>query len=144
MGFVDAVKNFVGFETEEFEDEAEEQDIVEERENSALPFSKKSKVVPLHQNVQTKIVILKPRSFEESKNVADEIKLRKPVVFDVGALEPEEARRVVDFVAGAVYGVDGNIQRVSGGIFVAAPSHIDIMGEFKGSFSKGNIDWGMF
>jgi cell division inhibitor SepF len=143
MGFVDAVKNFVGFETEEYDDEYEdEMEVVEEKTSS--PFSKKNKVVPMSQNAQSKIVILKPRGFDDCKGISDELKLRKPVVFDVGALEPEEARRVVDFVAGTVFGIDGNIQRVSGGIFVAAPAHFDILGEVQEQYNKGRFDWNMF
>lgn len=127
------------------ENEYDEYEAEYEPKSSVNPFQKKSKVVQMNNAAPNKIVILKPKSFEESRNIADEIKRRMPVVFDVGGLQPEEARRVVDFVAGAVYGVDGTVQRVSGGIFVAAPSHFDIMGEIKEKMSKGDIeDWTMF
>lgn len=146
MGIVETVKDWFvkDEEYEEYEDERVA-DTEEEEKSTASYFSKKSKVVPLNAKAtQSKIVILKPQSFDESKNIADEIKQRMPVIFDVGALEPEDARRVVDFVAGAVYGVDGKVQRVSGGIFVATPNHMEIWGKDKENSSKGEVDWNMF
>ena len=140
MGFVDAVKEFIGFgDLEDEEEEMEYEEPVEE-----LHQSKKSKVVPIHQGQgQSRIVILKPKCFSNSTAVADELKKRRPVVIDVGALDPDEARRVVDFVAGAVYGLSGNIRRVSGGIFVAAPSNIDITGDNLQAQTRNSFDWNM-
>lgn len=151
MSVVESIKGFFVKEEDEYSnyegyaEDLEQEDMEEEEKGFASVFSKKSKVVPMNaKSPQSKIVILKPQCFEDSKNIADEIKQRMPVIFDVGALEPEDARRVVDFVAGAVYGIDGNVQRVSGGIFVAVPNHIGIWGKGKENASKGDVDWNMF
>ena len=61
-----------------------------------------------------------------------------------GGLDPEEARRVIDFIAGTVYGVNGDIQKISGGIFIATPSSYDITGEFLKDKSGAGFDWSMF
>ena len=145
MGFVDAVKDFVGFGDIDYEDEIEmieDEEVVEER---APLFSRKNKVVALDraQN-QPSIVVLKPRCFNNTTEVADQIKQRRPVILDVGNLDPEEARRVVDFIAGTVYGLNGDIQKVSGGIFVATPSSYGISGEFLKDKSGAGFDWSMF
>ena len=147
MGFVDAVKDFVGFGDIDYEDEEiemieEEEEIMEER----TPFfARKNKVVALDraQN-QPSIVVLKPRCFNNTTEIADQIKQRRPVILDVGNLDPEEARRVVDFIAGTVYGLNGDIQKVSGGIFVATPSSYDITGEFLKDKQGAGFDWSMF
>jgi len=52
-------------------------------------------------------------------------------------LEKDVSRRVVDFLSGAVYGVDGNIQKVANGIFLIAPYNVGIMGDFKDELKKG-------
>ena len=145
MGFVDAVKDFVGFGDIDYEDEIEmieDEEVVEER---TPLFSRKNKVVALDraQN-QPSIVVLKPRCFNNTTEVADQIKQRRPVILDVGNLDPEEARRVVDFIAGTVYGLNGDIQKVSGGIFVATPSSYGISGEFLKDKSGAGFDWSMF
>ena len=145
MGFVDAVKDFVGFGDIDYEEEAimeEAEEVVEER----TPFfARKNKVVALEraQN-QPSIVVLKPRCFNNTTEIADQIKQRRPVIIDVGNLDPEEARRVVDFVAGTVYGLNGDIQKVSGGIFVATPAAYEISGEFLKDKSGAGFDWSMF
>lgn len=146
MGFVDAVKDFVGFGDIDYEEEAEMEEVVEEVVEERAPlFSRRNKVVALDRAAaQPSIVVLKPRCFNNTTEVADQIKQRRPVILDVGNLDPEEARRVVDFIAGTVYGLNGDIQKVSGGIFVATPASYEISGEFLKDKSGAGFDWSMF
>ena len=147
MGFVDAVKDFVGFgDIDEYEEEFEmEEEEVEDRYEERPTLFKRNKVVPLDRQAnQPRIVVLKPKCFNNSTEVADQIKQRRPVIIDVGSLDPEEARRVIDFIAGTVYGLNGDIQKVSGGIFIATPSSYDISGEFLKDKSGAGFDWSMF
>lgn len=134
MGFVESVKDmfgFGGYEDEYYEDEYDYEEEEYEDEPRASVFSKRnSKVLSINQSsAQAKIVVLKPKCFNNSTAVADELRRRRPVIVDVGALDPDEARRVVDFISGTVYGMDGNMQKITSGIFVATPNHVDIMGE---------------
>lgn len=128
---VDKIKNFIGF-GDEYEDYDEEV-IEEETRERALPKTspvKNKKVVPFkNPSSQSKIVVVKPKCYNDSTQVSDELKARRPVIINVGALDTDEARRVVDFIAGTVYGLDGSMQKVAGGIFLATPSQYDIMGE---------------
>lgn len=147
MGFVDAVKDFVGFGDVDYEEdiEMEEEEPEDRYEERASLFSRRNKVVALDRAAQQpSIVVLKPKCFRNATEVADEIKNRHPVVFDVGGLDPEEATRVVDFITGTVYGLGGDIQKVSGGIFIATPSSYDISGEFLKDKSGAGFDWSMF
>lgn len=147
MGFVDAVKDFVGFGDVDYDEEYEYEDeeVVEEFEEKPSFFSRKNKVIPLDkQSNAPRIMIIKPKCFNNSTEAADQLKQRRPVILDVGGLDPEEARRVVDFIAGTVYGLGGDIQKVSGGIFVATPSSFDIAGDFLKDKSGIGLDWSMF
>ena len=150
MGFVESVKDMFGFggyddEYEEdydyeYDDEEEYEDV---SRSSMFSSRKNNKVVPINpQSSQAKIVVLKPKCFNNSTAVADELRKRRPVIVDVGALDPDEARRVVDFISGTVYGIDGKMQKITSGIFVATPSHVDIMGEVVKD-SEG-FEWSMF
>jgi cell division inhibitor SepF len=47
------------------------------------------------------------------------------------SLNKENAQRVIDFLSGAVYALDGNIQKISSGIFIVVPLNVDIMGDLK-------------
>ena len=134
MGLIDSVKNFIGIETDEDYDDdyyEEDEDIEEEPERKSQYFKRpSSKVVPIGSNSgNAKIRIIKPVTFDDSTKVADEVKARRLVIFDVGNMDEDEARRVVDFISGTVYGMDGNMQKITSGIFVATPNHVDIMGE---------------
>ena len=148
MGLIDSVKNFIGIETDEDYDDdyyEEDEDIEEEPERKSQYFKRpSSKVVPIGSNSgNAKIRIIKPVTFDDSTKVADEVKARRLVIFDVGNMDEDEARRVADFVAGSVYGLSGNIRRVSGGIFVAAPSNIDITGDNLQAHTRNSFDWNM-
>ncbi len=149
MGFINTIKNFVGFgsdDDEYYDDDYYEDEETDDEEPSPRyfsSFSRKSspKVVPINPGASSRIRIIKPAAFDDSTRVADEIKAGRLVIFDVGGLDASDARRVVDFVSGAVYGVNGNVKRVSGGIFVAAPRNIDITGDNLKEHTRSAFDW---
>ncbi len=132
MGFVESVKDMLGFGgyEDEYEEDFEYEDEYEEPQRESIFTRKSSKVVSIAPSgSQARIVVLKPKCFNNSTAIADELRRRRPVIVDVGTLDPEEARRVIDFVSGTVYGIDGKLQKITSGIFVATPSQVDITGE---------------
>ncbi|MEN6314368.1 MAG: cell division protein SepF [Clostridiaceae bacterium] len=142
--------NLVGWESEE---EAEEDDQLQDdlkEESLQSPqylhsFTKKSqqnKVVNIHSNNQFKVVIMQPETFDDARDVCDHLKNKKPIVVNLENLSKETAQRVVDFLSGSVYGLDGDIQKISSGIFLIAPNNVDIMGVFKDELkNKGAFPW---
>ena len=75
-----------------------------------------------------KMVIYQPMSYDDAQLIIDHLRNRKPIVVNLVDLEVEVAQRILDFMSGAVYAVNGNIQRVAKGIFILAPSNVDISG----------------
>lgn len=131
--------NLVGWEAEEEEENEEitdelQDDIKEEsyqQPKYQQSFSKKSqqnKVVNIHANNQFKVVIMQPETFDDARDICDHLKSKKPVVVNLESISKETAQRIVDFLSGAVYGLDGDIQKVSAGIFLVAPNNVDVMG----------------
>ncbi|MBQ7574558.1 MAG: cell division protein SepF [Clostridia bacterium] len=144
MGFINGIKSFIGMDEDEYyEDDEymEEEDYEEDEPKKRFGGFRAPKVVPVHSGASSKVRIIKPNSFDESAKIADETKANRLVIFDVTSLDADEARRIVDFIAGAVYALNGNVRRVSGGIFVAAPSHIDITGDNLKEQTKNSFDW---
>lgn len=141
--------NLVGWESEEEEAVDEMQGDMKEETNQSPQylhsFNKKSqqnKVVNIHSNNQFKVVIMQPETFDDARDVSDHLKNKKPVVVNLENLNKETAQRVVDFLSGSVYGLDGDIQKVSAGIFLIAPNNVDIMGEFNDELKgKGAFPW---
>lgn len=150
--FMSKMMNFVGFDTEaDYEDDyyrdeqytADDYDDVPVMDRFASRRS--SRVVKLHENTgvqpSMRVVVMQPESFEEARDVTNHLKDRKPIVVNMESLEKEVARRIVDFLSGSVYALDGDMQKISNGIFLIAPSNVDIMGEEVQSgrgFSWGN------
>ena len=59
--------------------------------------------------------------------VSDNLKSKKPVIINLEKLENETARKIFDFLSGATYALDGNVQKVANNIFVFAPENVDVM-----------------
>jgi cell division inhibitor SepF len=138
--------NLVGWESEEEELQEKIEENREEAEKAQLfqtNFKKKqNKVLNIHSPAQFNVVIVQPENFDEAKDICDHLKSKKPVVVNLETIEKESAQRVVDFLSGSVYALDGHIQKVSNSIFVIAPNNIDIMSDFKEEFrNKGVFPW---
>lgn len=72
------------------------------------------------------VVVLKPVSFDDVQLVADRLKNRQPVILSVELVSKEVARRLVDFVSGAAYALDGRMHRLGESMFLFTPSNIGI------------------
>lgn len=134
---MDKVLNFMGFE------EVEEEDgrTLDEVPEQPLVKSKKGAVLTLHpgsQKQQMRVVVCDIRTFDEVQNVADHLKGRRPVILNLEQSVPEEAKRIVDFISGATYALNGSMQKVGQGIFLCVPSNIDIASELK---EKSILSW---
>lgn len=92
---------------------------------------RKSKVVNIHTTAQLKVVVVQPQTYDDSTEIVDHLKSKKPVIVNLEKLEKELARKVVDFLSGAVYALDGSMQKVSHGIILMVPYNMGIMGDFS-------------
>lgn len=110
---------------------------------TANPFKKNTsgKLVNLSNANQLKLVVMQPTSFDDAQDVCDHLKEKKPVVINLEYADKETARRLIDFLSGAVYGVDGHIQKVSPTIFLIVPFNVDILSDSKDDKSKGTFPW---
>ena len=68
-----------------------------------------------------RIVVLHPRSYRDSRLVGEHLRDGDVVVLDLVAMEPEDAHRLVDFVSGLVFGLQGNIDRVTAWVMLLVP-----------------------
>jgi len=75
-----------------------------------------------------KMIVYHPISYEDTQNIIDNLKSRKPIIVNMEELEIDCAQRILDFMAGAVYALNGTIFKVSRGIFVVAPNNYDVIG----------------
>lgn len=141
-GLFNRMLNFVGLEAEEeFMEEGLNEELEEEKVITQ-PKSKKNKVINIHSNSQLRVVVTAPENFEGAKDIVDHLKQKKPVIINLEDVEKELAKKIVFFLSGAVYGIDGNIQKVSNGIFLAVPGSVDILGDFREEYkTKESLAW---
>ena len=144
--FMNKMLNFVGFETEdEYEDEYENdaRDEYEAPVFDRMNERRSSRVVKLHNSPsQMKVVVIQPGAFDEARDITNHLKNRKPIIVNLESVDKAVARRIIDFLSGAVYALDGDIQKVSNGIFIIAPNNVDIMNDdVKGETSKSSFSW---
>ena len=141
--FIKKIMDYIGFDSEEeYDDEFVETDsyVPEKEEIDYRP--KKGKVVNINTTTQLKVVVVTPDSYDEARDIADHLKQKKPVVINLENVERDVARRIVDFLSGSVFALDGSIQKISSGIFLIAPYNVGIMGDFKDELrSKGVFQW---
>jgi cell division inhibitor SepF len=72
------------------------------------------------------VLVLEPRAFEEMPQVIQALRERKSVVLNLSLMEPAQAQRAVDFVAGATYTIDGHQERVGENIFLFTPNCVQV------------------
>ena len=127
-------------EEEEYTDNNEE--IEEEEENNKenkIWGRRNTKVVAMPQPQQVKMVISQPTNFEQSDEICSFLKEKKSVIVNLEYVNKDVARRIVDFISGGVYALDGYIQKVSNSIFLVAPSNYEITNEMAREEMKNKL-----
>jgi cell division inhibitor SepF len=97
--------------------------------NSETPMgTTRSNVIgmPGITNSTAEVVVIEPHSFEEMPQVIQTLRERKSVVLNLNVMDPEEAQRAVDFVAGGTYAIDGHQERIGESIFLFTPSCVKV------------------
>ena len=133
--FFDKVKKFFGNDDKEKPESVEDE--YYEVEATMAELSAKGQ----------KMVLLEPRAFSESQQIADHLKGRRSVVVNLKRVTPEQGKRIVDFLSGTVYAIGGDIQKLGGGIFLCTPRNVGVEGEITDTDEAENgiedieIEW---
>lgn len=136
------VKYFIGLEDleDEYDELEDEESLINNERN--LSNSKQKKVFNIHTNNNIKLVIHEPAKYEDIAKVIDDVKNRKPVVLNLLQMDIEEKRKAFDFTSGAIYTLEGNIQKVAKDIFILAPNNVEIDGSLQDELkNKGLFPW---
>lgn len=132
---VNRVKNFVGWEDEEEMEYNQNEENSNEQQSFFSGASKKAqenKIVNINAvSSKLKVVVMQPENFEDAQEICDYLKDKKPTVINLENVEKENAQRVIDFLSGAVYALEGTIQKIANGIFIVAPYNIDVMSDLN-------------
>lgn len=77
----------------------------------------------------SKMILLEPRAYSESQQIADYLRSRNTVVVNLKRVTSDQAKRIVDFLSGTIYAIGGDLQKIGGGIFLCTPNNVNIQGK---------------
>jgi len=146
MSILERISRFFGFSGEEEEKEIDKQD-----NNDSLQDSKNDKQEKSEQNnsnynvlnfnsamsnrensarqgklVPSKITTIKPKDFNDAQTVANLLRDKIPVIVNFEETDINEAKRIIDFISGTTYAINGKIKQVSQKVFIAAPDNVTV------------------
>jgi len=95
--------------------------------------------MPGISNSSSEVSLMEPRSFDEMPQAIQALRERKTVILNLTMMDPDQAQRAVDFVAGGTYAIDGHQERVGESIFLFAPSCVNVTSSFPEEASPSNV-----
>ena len=119
---LDKLKKLIGSDSENYEEEVKEEE-----------YYKVSREDYMDENgvAGSKMMLLEPRAYSESQQIADYLKERNAVVVNLKRVTPDQAKRIVDFLSGTLYAIGGDLQKLGGGIFLCTPNNVNVEGEIS-------------
>ena len=90
-----------------------------------------------------KMILLEPRAYSESQQIADHLKNRNSVVVNLKRVTSDQAKRIIDFLSGVIYAIGGSMQKIGVGIYLCAPKNVNVQGKISDEsekVSKNNTD----
>ena len=118
---LDNIKKFFGVESDEIVSEMGGED----------EYYKVSRTEESSEGIdnKNKMILFEPRAYSESTQIVDYLKNRNTVVVNLKRVTPDQAKRIVDFLTGSLYAMNGNLQKLGGGIFLCAPNNVNVEGK---------------
>lgn len=135
MGFLNRVKNFLSPEEDYYEEEPMEyyDESVENTVGQTRTSRNTSNVVPFQSSPvkkTSKIYVMEPSVYSEAERIADALLKGEAVLINFRRMEPKDAKRVIDFVVGVAYAINGDVQKVRDEIFICSPANFQVQGNF--------------
>ena len=94
-----------------------------------------SKITPMRAHkrsaAQMEVCVIKPQSFEDAGDIAETLLAGRTVILNMEGLDLALAQRLIDFISGSCYAIDGNLQRISNYIFVVTPHAVELTGDLQ-------------
>jgi len=157
MSFWDSVKRFTQpYSDDEYEYEEEETEGFEEEEQEAAPRARRTspfgnssedagssysapsgntgsfngQVLSMNSNKQ-EVVLFHAKTFDDAAKAADELRRKKAVILNMENVDKALTRRVVDFLSGSVYALDGHVKKVAQSTYLFCPHNMDVVGDLE-------------
>ena len=98
-----------------------------------------SKVVNLPNNSAMQVILVKPDRFDTVSEIADHLRDKKSIVLNLESTNKDVARRLVDFLSGCAYALDGKIKKVAISTYILTPYNVEIVGDLVEELENSGI-----
>jgi cell division inhibitor SepF len=119
------------------------QPVREERPSPAAPAASASRAArpePRHETLDSyKITTLHPRNYNDARTVGEYFREGTPVIMNLTDMDDSDAKRLVDFSAGLIFGLHGSIERVTAKVFLLSPANVVVTAEEKARLAEGGF-----
>ncbi len=95
-----------------------------------------------------KMILIEPRAYSESQQIADHLKNRNSVVVNLKRVTSDQAKRIIDFLSGVIYAIGGTMQKIGVGIYLVTPKNVNVQGKISDDSEKASknntseeLDW---
>lgn len=145
MGLFKKLGNLMGVPEEEYDDEygddidfinnqsayagGEQEERYEAPEAAPAAQQKRNKVVNINATTQLQVVLVKPDRFDLVSDIADHLRDKQAVVLNLESTNKDVARRLVDFLSGCAYALDGKIKKIAISTYLITPYNVDVVGD---------------
>jgi cell division inhibitor SepF len=88
---------------------------------------------------QTQVVLIKPERFETAAEIADHLRAKRPVLINLETTPKEVTRRLVDFLSGVAYAIDGKVKKIAANTYIITPPNVDLVGDLMDELESSGM-----
>lgn len=128
---------------DEYENDGYEEDYIDDEYIDDDNVYENSPIIP-QQRSETDVLVLDPETFEEAPTIVNKLKESKTIVVNLKQAEFEEGRKIMDFLAGAVYALEGTLNRIAESVYILAPKSVSVSTQIdkpKNTITPQMADW---
>ena len=127
MGLGDKLKEFIAPEV----DDEEQLELTQEEARAVSSYEKGILQSSSSITANTNIVLFEPRNFDEAEEIGHHIKNKRACCVTLHRMPSEYRQRIIDFLSGVVYGVDGSIKKIGENVILCSPKNLQVGGDIN-------------
>jgi cell division inhibitor SepF len=109
------------------------------RTRGATALDPQLRAAPVAEPEGYRITTLHPRTYNEARTIGEHFRDGTPVIMNLTEMDDVDAKRLVDFAAGLIFGLRGSIERVTNKVFLLSPEHVEVTAEDKARIATGGF-----
>ncbi len=129
MGIGEKIRDFIAPVDED--DEQEQLELDQDEASAVSPYEKGTLQSSSTITANTNIVLFEPRNFDEAEEIGNHIKNKRACCVNLHRMPSEYRQRIIDFLSGVVYGVDGSIKKVGENVILCSPKNLQVGGDIN-------------